>query len=308
MDLENGWVGKNYRLGPMIGQGNQASVFLGIDVRRRKRVAVKVVNNKMNFCKAENEIKVLKRINHPHIVQALDVIEDSDYTCIVTEYYEGGELFDILAKYKSFTESKAAEVMREIFEAVLYLHENGIIHRDLKPENILCVNKKWPLQIKLADFGLSVIAEENKYEARQMVGTPQYVAPEMLCQKTYTNAVDLWSCGVILYMLLAGKFPFYGETREEMLGKVIKGKYEFDEKQWSSISYSAKDLVSSLLELDVNKRLTAQEALRHPFLRNEDLHPIGNDLSKIHSARRQFRRIVSAAVLVNRLQNNAREK
>lgn len=305
LDLETGWIGSHYRLGPEIGHGNQASVYLGIDVRTRERVAIKVINNGTCIAKVEHEISVLEKVDHPHIVRAFEVIQNDEYTCIVTEYFDGGELFDILARSKNFTEAQAAHVMRGIFSALSYLHSNGIVHRDLKPENILCVNKKWPLDIKIADFGLALVYDQqgSEIEARKMVGTPQYVAPEMLREEKYGSAVDMWASGVILFMLLSGRFPFFGESKEELLRKILSVEYTFREEQWDGISDSAKSLVKSLLQIDPEKRLTATAALYHPFLFSERRNPIGNDLSDMHSYRRQFRRVVSKAITVRRLQS-----
>jgi calcium/calmodulin-dependent protein kinase (CaM kinase) II len=185
------------------------------------------------------------------------------------------------------------------------------VHRDLKPENVLCEHKQWPLQVKLADFGLANFAEDGNVQESTtaggcMVGTPGYVAPEVVRREAYGPAVDMWACGVLLYIMLSGKMPFYGRDDNECLRKIVSGQYSMPDREWLHISTNAKSLVKSLLQVDPAKRLTADSALQHNFLAQPDelsSEPIQNDLKGIHSSRRKFKKAVMAAVTVERMKD-----
>lgn len=185
------------------------------------------------------------------------------------------------------------------------------MHRDLKPENVLCKSKDWPLAVKLADFGLANFAEDGNVRESTvggggMVGTPGYVAPEVVKREPYGPPVDMWACGVLLYIMLSGKMPFFGRDDNECLRRIAVGQYSLPDREWSSISPDAISLVKSLLQLDPEKRLTANAALQHQFLAEPDVlsaEPIANDLSGIHSSRRKFKKAVMAAVTIERMKD-----
>ena len=228
--------------------------------------------------KFRNEINILSKVDHPNIIRLFEIFEDNRYISIIMELCEGGNLFDkineLAAKDKSFSEKEAVKIFKQIISGVSYCHSQGICHRDLKPENILFVNKNPDSPIKIIDFGLSKIFGEikpimkgNKIERNIMslrVGTAYYMAPEVL-QANYDNKCDLWSCGVILYVMLCGYPPFDGETEKDILKAVSKKKYSFPEEEWNSVSNEAKDLIKHLL-CDADKRFNAQNVLNHPWI------------------------------------------
>lgn len=208
----------------------------------------------------------------------MKAVFDTDSTLfIVMELVKEGELYDMIASRKQFSEKDAACIMKQIFSALKYLHENGIVHRDLKLENLLIVNRK-SLEIKLADFGLSKF-----YSGQSLLtacGTSYYVAPDVLLGTGYGPAVDLWACGVILYVLLSGRLPFYADNEPELFKLIMEGIFIFKSPQFDTVSKEAKDLISHLLEIDPEKRYTAEKALLHPFIRNNNKKPLHPSLIK----------------------------
>lgn len=251
-------------------------------------------------------------VNHPNIVNTYDVFDSPSVLYLVLEMMKGGELFDIIADRGRLSEQQASQVMRDIVTGVQYLHSCDVVHCDIKPENILCKEKnEWPLQVKLCDFGLSsfidrALASSNGTDKTMntMIGTPGYVAPEVIKREPYGPPVDMWSCGVVLYVMLSGKMPFYGRSDIQVLQRTVAAQYDFPDKEWASISEGAKSLVRALLEADPAKRLTARAALQHQWLNepcNNSALPVGNDLSDLHSSKRKLRRAVMAAKAVERL-------
>jgi len=299
-----------YTLGQVLGEGAFAQVKLGIDRETQEKVAVKIIKKHQYDAKEMEyilrEMNIMKSVSHPHIVNTVDIFNSARYLHIVLEYMEGGELFDIIADAGNFSEQQASQVTRDIIKGVQYLHLHGIVHRDLKPENVLCLSKEWPLHVKIADFGLANFTEDGEVREKTnaMIGTPGYVAPEIVRRVSYGAAVDLWACGVLLYIMLSGRMPFYGKDDQACLKMIGIGKYEFPDREWSTISEDAISLVRGLLQVDPEKRLTADAALHHSWLKDPNVlsaTPIANDLSGIHSSRRKFRRAVMAAVTVQRI-------
>lgn len=306
-------VGDFYSLGRLLGEGAFAQVRLGIDRESGEKFAVKVIK-KRNLDPREldfilREVNILKSVTHPNIVNTYDVFDMKDSLHLVLEFMEGGELFDIIADEGQFSEQAASQVMRDVVKGVQYLHMHSIVHRDIKPENILCKSKGKPLQVKLADFGLANFSEDGTVQesigiGAGLVGTPGYVAPEVVKGEQYGPAVDLWACGVILYIMLSGKMPFYGRDDNECLRRIAGGIYDFPDREWAQISDKAKSLVRALLQVDPGKRLTANAALQHEWLAEpSELSdtPIPNDLSGIHSSRRKFKKAVMAAMTVGKM-------
>jgi len=213
------------------------------------------------------EIQILLTVTHPNIINLIDVYEDEKYLHLVTELCTGGELFDrIIAKTQSdeqhYSERDAAILVQKILRAINYCHEEfNVCHRDLKPENFLFQDRSENSELKIIDFGLSRFEEENEYMTTR-VGTPYYIAPEVL-QKSYDKACDLWSIGVITYILLCGYPPFYGNTDQEIFASVTRGVFDFPSPEWDSISSEAKDLICQLLRKNPNERPTASQALEH---------------------------------------------
>ncbi|XP_016803137.1 calcium/calmodulin-dependent protein kinase type 1B isoform X4 [Pan troglodytes] len=212
----------------------------------------------------ENEIAVLRRISHPNIVALEDVHESPSHLYLAMELVTGGELFDRIMERGSYTEKDASHLVGQVLGAVSYLHSLGIVHRDLKPENLLYATPFEDSKIMVSDFGLSKIQAGNMLGTA--CGTPGYVAPELLEQKPYGKAVDVWALGVISYILLCGYPPFYDESDPELFSQILRASYEFDSPFWDDISESAKDFIRHLLERDPQKRFTCQQALQHLWI------------------------------------------
>lgn len=229
--------------------------------------------NKIEVLK--REIEILKEVKHPHIIELVEVYEDERYLHLITELCTGGELFDrIIAKTQSaeghFSEHDAAALIRDILDAIAYCHdEKQIVHRDLKPENFLFLTKDEDAPVKIIDFGLSRHDDAALGIMQTKVGTPYYVAPEVL-RREYTKSCDIWSIGVIAYILLCGYPPFYGDSDTQIFESVRVGRFDFPSPEWDDISQSAKDFVTALLKKDPRDRPTAANALQHVWL-NEQL-------------------------------------
>ena len=215
-------------------------------------------------------------MDHPNIVKLFDVFQDSTHWYLVLEYMTGGELFDRIVQKEHYTEDEARAVLLPIIDALRYLHDLGIVHRDLKPENLLYVDEKANAVIKLSDFGVSKIITNNRMSSK--VGTPSYFAPEVLQGNGYTLAVDYWSLGVILYILLSGSAPFYEESQELLYEKILQGTFEFPPEDWCEVSAEAMDFIRNLLEVDPSKRLSASNILAHPWVTMQHSAKKGGEL------------------------------
>jgi calcium/calmodulin-dependent protein kinase I len=250
-------------------------VKVGLDKKTKEKVAIKAVSKKMVEKQEtlDNEITILSDITHPHIVKMHAIFDAADTLFIVMELMQGGELYEEIVRRKSFSERDASYVMRQLLEALKYLHEKGIVHRDLKLENLLLVvpNK---LDIKLADFGLSKIIKGQALTTA--CGTPFYVAPDILMGDGYNSAVDLWAAGVLLYVLLSGRLPFAADSDADLFKAILECDLVWKSPQFDNVSDEAKDLIKHLILKTPEQRYTATQALAHPFItgttRNEQLH------------------------------------
>uniref|UniRef100_A0A674NKJ8 non-specific serine/threonine protein kinase n=1 Tax=Takifugu rubripes TaxID=31033 RepID=A0A674NKJ8_TAKRU len=215
----------------------------------------------------EREVDILQQIQHPNIVALHDVFENRTDVILILELVSGGELFDFLAQKESLSEEEATQFIKQILDGVEYLHSKRIIHFDLKPENIMLLDRNVPLpHIKLIDFGLAHKIEAG-VEFKNIFGTPEFVAPEIVNYEPLGLEADMWSIGVITYILLSGASPFLGESKQETLGNVSAMNYNFDEEFFSNTSELAKSFISQLLEKDRRKRMSIQEALNHPWIK-----------------------------------------
>jgi len=303
-----------YSLENQIGTGAYAKVYRATGKKTGKRYAVKVIeknstNDAFQFEFLSSEVRVMRTVLHPQLITTFDIFDNDDALRIVLPYMEGGELFDRVAEKGRFSELNAQQVMRDILRGVHYLHMLDITHHDIKPENVLCESKDWPLRPVLCDFGLSSIsADSSDARGSRVVGTVAYVAPEKVRHEETSKAVDLWSCGVMLYLMLSGKTPFAGKDDEEVLSKISKGSYAMMPRDWRKISPQAKSLVKALLQSDPRKRLSAAGALQHQWIYADDVtdEPIENDLSALHSSRRRLRKAVLATTSVLKLTRGLR--
>jgi serine/threonine protein kinase len=217
------------------------------------------------------EVYLLYKMDHDGIMKMIDCYEDPKYVHIITERYTGGELFDKISQATTpkgcFSEDKAAKIIQQLLEAVAYLHANEIVHRDIKPENILLeTNSEECDRIKLIDFGLSRRHKANEAPMNNPVGTAYYMSPELLLNN-YDKSCDVWSIGTIVYILLCGYPPFNGDTDPDIFEAIKRGKFAFPKQAWGNKSDDVKDFIKCLLKMDPKKRLTAKQALNHPWIR-----------------------------------------
>jgi serine/threonine protein kinase len=211
-------------------------------------------------------VAILASLNHPHITPLIDFFDEKDCYFLVMELISGGDLFDRIGEKKSYSEADARDLIVKMLKAVAYCHIRKIAHCDMKPKNLLLMSEDNDSFIKLADFGFAARVHEPKCLTKQC-GTPFFVAPEILLRKGYDQQSDMWSVGCIIFLLLSGNLPFMGRSQKELFRKIVAGKYEFKPEDWDSVSDDAKDLVTRLLVLDPDKRMTAAEAVRHPWLK-----------------------------------------
>ncbi|KAF4668452.1 hypothetical protein FOL46_001949 [Perkinsus olseni] len=251
-----------------LGQGTYGSVSKAVNKSTKVVRAIKTISRShlKNVARFRQEIAIMKMLDHPNIVKLFETFEDAKNIYLVLELCTGGELFDRIIDQGYFTESGAASLMKQIISAVYYCHKNNIVHRDLKPENFLFLNKTKDSPLKIIDFGLaSKFGEDARLKTK--AGTPYYVSPQVL-RGEYNESCDLWSCGVIMYILLCGYPPFHGDTDAEILARVKAGKYSFPDEDWKNVSTDAKDLIRKLLTFDQAQRWTAEQALNHRWIKN----------------------------------------
>lgn len=263
---------KEYETLELLGEGAFSKVKKAKKNETEEIYAVKIIN-KMNLSADDHkglkqEIKILEEINHPNVIKLYDIFYEPKTIYLVTEIMAGGELFDRIVKKEYYTEMEAKEVCRIMFQTMDFCHKRKVAHRDLKPENLLLNSPDDDLDIKLADFGFAKKCSSN-HSLLTQCGTPGYVAPEILNGVPYGTQADMWSLGVIIYILLAGYPPFNGATQKELFRLVKRGRYEFHEQYWGSISTEAKDLVKNLLIVDPRKRYTPAQALNCSWLNTQ---------------------------------------
>ncbi|XP_073475264.1 death-associated protein kinase 2 isoform X2 [Aquarana catesbeiana] len=264
----------------------------------------------------EREVNILRGIQHPNIVTLQDVYENKTDVVLILELVSGGELFDFLAQKESLSEEEATRFIKQILEGVNYLHTRKIAHFDLKPENIMLLDKTIPVpHIKLIDFGLAHKIEDG-VEFKNIFGTPEFVAPEIINYEPLGLAADMWSIGVITYILLSGASPFLGENKQETLSNITAVNYEFDEEFFSHTSDLAKDFIRKLLVKNTRKRLAIQEALLHPWITPKDKHQLfvrKKSIVNLENLRKQYIRrrwklSYSVVSLCNHLSRSLKKK
>lgn len=260
----------------VLGKGHYGCVRECMHRKTKQFFAVKSIE-KLKIGRLDHlqrEVYLLSKINHRGIMKMVDIFEDVEFVHIVTEKYVGGELFDRIIDYTSddgcFDEIAAGTIVKTLLEAVAYLHRNGIVHRDIKPENVLFVTEdEEDLRVKLIDFGLSRRHKKGDAYMSNPVGTAYYMSPELLKGK-YDQACDVWSTGIVAYILLCGYPPFNGDTDPDIFEAIKQASFQFPSQAWGHVSPEAKDFIKCLLRKDPRKRFTAEEALKHPWIRNLD--------------------------------------
>ncbi|CAN1183449.1 Calcium-dependent protein kinase 20 [Linum perenne] len=270
-------IHQKYELGGELGRGEFGVTHLCTDKESRETFACKSISKKklraaVDIEDVRREVEIMRLLpEHPNFVTLRDTYEDNSAVHLVMELCEGGELFDRIVARGHYTERAAAVVTRTIVEVVQICHERGVMHRDLKPENFLFANKKETSPLKAIDFGLSVCFKPGE-RFTEIVGSPYYMAPEVL-RRNYGPEIDVWSAGVILYILLCGVPPFWAETEQGVAQAIIRSVVDFKRDPWPIVSDNAKDLVIKMLNPDPKLRLTAQEVLDHPWLQNTKTTP-----------------------------------
>lgn len=260
-----------YRLGELIKEGGSGEVRVCFNRDTGYKCAVKVfrkstMTNEASRANLEKEIRVLKALDHPNIIRIYEFFEDIEKIYIVIEYCAGGELASELVRRGQFSEVHAARVMSQLFSAVAYLHSNSVVHRDIRPENILLEDNTEYLNIKLISFETAATIKNAKVRGR--AGTVHYMAPEVLAA-SYSEKCDVWSCGVVMYVLLAGHAPFTGDSEEEILENAKRGKAELQNSHWDKVSEGARSLIQNLLMTE-QLRPSAAETLHNPWVAHKN--------------------------------------
>lgn len=338
----------DYKTGKTLGQGSYAIVKEATNIKDGKKYACKIISKKLMQGKEYmilNEIEILKKMSkgHHNIVTLWDYFETPNNLYLVMDLCTGGELFDRICDLGCFYENNAAHVIRTVTDAVSYLHEHNIVHRDIKAENLLFRSNDSD-ELVLADFGLSKLLGQSNFEAlKTMCGTPGYMAPEVILKTGHGKAVDMWSVGVLTYFLLCGYTPFDAPSHGEEVQKILNNTFSFaPEEYWAGVSEQATDFIQKLLVIDPHARMTAKQALKHPWLttlppmtgRNgivqEALDDVEvNDISiannmvlpstnqpepdapnlvpRLMNARKRFRKVVGAVLFARRISHASQE-
>lgn len=293
-----------YRFGRTLGAGTYG-VVREADGPTGK-VAIKIILKKSvkgNEQMVYDELNLLQRLKHPHIVKFVDWFESRDKFYIVTQLATGGELFDRICDQGKFTEKDASQTIKQVLDAVTYLHQNNVVHRDLKPENLIYVTQDPDSDLVLADFGIAKTLDSKDETLKTMAGSFGYAAPEVMAKQGHGKPVDMWSLGVITYTLLCGYSPFRSENLQDLLDECTRGSVIFHERYWKDVSADAKDFINCLIVPDPNSRWTAEQALGHIWLsgKNATDHDLLPELRKAREARAKLKHAILAVSLRKRI-------
>lgn len=300
-----------YKLGDVLGTGAFSTVRKGQHKKNMQtEYAVKCVDRKKlteeDKVALIEEVNILREFDHPHVINLYDFFEESNHYYLIMEIMSGGELFDRVVAKLYYNEKEARDTCKILLEAVGYCHTNNVAHRDLKPENLLLQSSTNDSDIKIADFGFAKrVARPNSLTTQ--CGTPGYVAPEILEGNPYDTKADMWSIGVILYILLGGYPPFIEKNQRNLFRKIRNGDYEFHDEYWGGVSTDAKNLISSLLTVKPGKRYSANQALKDKWICGDDeelaKNNLGDNLEKFkkYNAERKFKAAVKSVMVVNKL-------
>lgn len=259
-----------YELKEELGKGAFSVVRRCVQKSTGLEFAAKIINTKKlsarDHQKLEREARICRLLKHPNIVRLHDSIQDEGFHYLVFDLVTGGELFEDIVAREFYSEADASHCMQQILESVNYCHTMGIVHRDLKPENLLLASKAKNAAVKLADFGLAIEVQGDQQAWFGFAGTPGYLSPEVLRKDPYGKPVDVWACGVILYILLVGYPPFWDEDQHRLYAQIKAGAYDYPSPEWDTVTPDAKNLINSMLTVNPAKRINASEALKHPWI------------------------------------------
>ncbi|XP_064640907.1 calcium/calmodulin-dependent protein kinase type II delta chain-like isoform X24 [Lineus longissimus] len=259
-----------YELKEELGKGAFSIVKRCIKIANGQEYAAKIINTRKlsarDHQKLEREARICWLLKHPNIVRLHDSIQDEGYHYLVFDLVTGGELFEDIVAREFYSEADASHCMQQILESVNYCHQHHVVHRDLKPENLLLASKSKGAAVKLADFGLAIEVTGEQQAWFGFAGTPGYLSPEVLKKDPYGKPVDIWACGVILYILLVGYPPFWDEDQHRLYAQIKQGAYEYPSPEWDTVTSEAKNLINSMLTTHPAKRITAADALKHPWI------------------------------------------
>ncbi|XP_078532879.1 calcium/calmodulin-dependent protein kinase type II subunit delta isoform X14 [Lissotriton helveticus] len=259
-----------YQLFEELGKGAFSVVRRCMKITSGQEYAAKIINTKKlstrDHQKLEREARICRLLKHPNIVRLHESISEEGFHYLVFDLVTGGELFEDIVAREYYSEADASHCIQQILESVNHCHVNGIVHRDLKPENLLLASKSKGAAVKLADFGLAIEVQGDQQAWFGFAGTPGYLSPEVLRKDPYGKPVDMWACGVILYILLVGYPPFWDEDQHRLYQQIKAGAYDFPSPEWDTVTPEAKDLINKMLTINPAKRISATEALKHPWI------------------------------------------
>ncbi|XP_032805950.1 calcium/calmodulin-dependent protein kinase type II subunit delta isoform X29 [Petromyzon marinus] len=259
-----------YQLYEELGKGAFSVVRRCVKVSTGQEFAAKIINTKKlsarDHQKLEREARICRLLKHSNIVRLHESIAEEGFHYLVFDLVTGGELFEDIVAREYYSEADASHCIQQILESVHHCHQHGIVHRDLKPENLLLASKMKGAAVKLADFGLAIEVQGDQQAWFGFAGTPGYLSPEVLRKDPYGKPVDMWACGVILYILLVGYPPFWDEDQHKLYQQIKAGAYDFPSPEWDTVTAEAKNLINQMLTINPAKRITAAEALKHPWI------------------------------------------
>uniref|UniRef100_A0A3Q3KGA8 calcium/calmodulin-dependent protein kinase n=1 Tax=Monopterus albus TaxID=43700 RepID=A0A3Q3KGA8_MONAL len=299
-----------YQLYEELGKGAFSVVRRCIKKSTGQEYAAKIINTKKlsarDHQKLEREARICRLLKHPNIVRLHDSISEEGFHYLVFDLVTGGELFEDIVAREYYSEVDASQCINQILESVSHIHQHDIVHRDLKPENLLLASKMKEAAVKLADFGLAIEVQGDQQAWFGFAGTPGYLSPEVLRKDPYGKPVDIWACGVILYILLVGYPPFWDEDQHKLYQQIKAGAYDFPSPEWDTVTPEAKNLINQMLTINPAKRITADQALKHPWV-----YQRANVPSKMHrqetveclrkfNARRKLKGAILTTMLVSR--------
>ncbi|KAK0398914.1 hypothetical protein QR680_002811 [Steinernema hermaphroditum] len=301
----------NYDVKEELGKGAFSVVRRCVQKQTGIEFAAKIINTKKlsarDFQKLEREARICRKLQHPNIVRLHDSIQEEAFHYLVFDLVTGGELFEDIVAREFYSEADASHCIQQILESIAYCHLNNVVHRDLKPENLLLASKAKGAAVKLADFGLAIEVQGDTEAWFGFAGTPGYLSPEVLKKDPYGKPVDIWACGVILYILLVGYPPFWDEDQHRLYAQIKAGAYDYPSPEWDTVTPEAKSLIDNMLTVNPKKRITAEQALKVPWICNRErvasvMHRQDTvDCLKKFNARRKLKAAISAVTVVNRM-------